>query len=53
MNLTTPIMKIEKKVDAREFLKILSTNRDKIYSSKIVLPKLGSDSLGSFKITYK
>jgi len=53
ININHPTMKIEKIVDAKEFLRALSTNKGRILSSKIILPPLGSDSLGGFKIVYK
>ena len=51
--ITHSIGKIEKIVEAKEFLKIISKDRDKIIDSKIILPELGSNNLGKFKITLK
>jgi len=45
--------RVEKVVGAKEFLKIISSQRDRISSSEVLLPKLGSNGLGKFKVVYK
>lgn len=43
-------MTITKVVGAREFISLSKSG--KITSSQMVLPKLGSDKLGAFKVTF-
>jgi hypothetical protein len=46
-------MNIAKEVSAREFLWYSRNRRNSIKSAKIVLPKLGSNTLGKIIITLK
>jgi hypothetical protein len=41
---------ITKVMDADEFLRFISENKEKIKSSRVILPKLGSTGLGKFLV---
>jgi len=45
--------KITKRISPGEFLKILNDNPNTILNSRIIAPKLGSNSLGEIEIEYK
>ncbi len=53
MNAPLNPLKIEKLLDAEEFLQLINSKRDLIIKSRIVLPKLGQRGLGKFKVIYK
>ena len=45
--------KITKRISPSEFIKILNDNSYTILNSRIIAPKLGSNSLGEIEIVYR
>lgn len=52
MNISLHPNRIEKYVSAREFLEI-SKHPERIISSKLILPRLGTGEFGKFKVVLK
>lgn len=44
---------ITKVMDAEEFLRFVSEHRDRIISSRLILPKLGSEGFGKFLVEFE
>lgn len=44
---------ITKEMDAEEFLQFVSEHKDRIISSRLILPKLGSNGFGKFIVEFE